>query len=197
MKRRIAFFDFDGTITTKDSLLEVIRYHKGDFLFYAGFILNMPFLVAYKLKLIRNSTAKQIVLRFFFSGTSLSSFQKKCEGFQLEKLPFLIRPKAITEIKKLQELHAEVVVISASAKNWLQHWADGIGVKLICTNLEIKNEKLTGRIDGENCHGEEKVRRIKAAYDLSMYDEIYCYGDTPGDKPMLSLATFSFYKPFR
>ena len=197
MKRRIAFFDFDGTITTKDTLLELIKYQKGRLLFYIGFLINAPYLVAYKLKIIRNSTAKQKVLHFFFNKTPLSAFQLKCDEFASHELPSLIRPKALQEIKKLQDLGAEVVVISASAKNWLLTWAETMNVQLIATLLEVKNEKLTGRIDGENCHGEEKVRRISASYDLALYDEIYCYGDSSGDKPMLALGTFSFYKPFR
>jgi HAD superfamily hydrolase (TIGR01490 family) len=197
LKRRIAFFDFDGTITTKDTLLELIKYQKGKLLFYIGFLINAPYLLAYKLKIIRNSTAKQKVLRFFFNKTPLSSFQLKCDEFASDELPSLIRPKAVQEIKKLQDLGAEVVIISASAKNWLLAWAEAMNVQLIATLLEVKNEKLTGRIDGENCHGEEKVRRIWASYDLAQYDEIYCYGDSSGDKPMLALGTFSFYKPFR
>ncbi|HVM88593.1 MAG TPA: HAD family hydrolase [Puia sp.] len=197
MNRRIAFFDFDGTVTVKDSLPEVIKYHKGSFLFYAGFLLNAPFLLAYKLKIIRNSTAKQIILRFFFKRTSLLLFQEKCDEFASKKLPALIRPKALAEIRKLKELNAEIVIVSASAKNWLEQWVAQTGVQLVCTKLEIKDEKLTGKISGENCHGEEKVRRIKEQFDLSGYDEIYCYGDSSGDKPMLSLATISFYKPFR
>ena len=197
MKRRIAFFDFDGTITTKDTLLEVIKYQKGNLFFYIGFLLNAPFLIAFKLKIIRNSTAKQMVLKFFFNKTPLSLFQKRCDDFAVEKLPALIRPKALNEIKKLKELNAEVVIVSASAANWLQQWANEVGAKLICTNLQIKNEKLTGNIEGENCHGEEKAKRINAAYDLSQYDEIYCYGDSSGDKPMLAIGTHSFYRPFR
>jgi HAD superfamily hydrolase (TIGR01490 family) len=197
LKRRIAFFDFDGTITTKDTLLEIIKYQKGNFLFYLGFLLNSPFLFAYKLKMIRNSAAKEKVLKFFFNETTLSFFQNKCDEFASEKLPALIRPKALNEIKRLREVNAEIVIVSASAKNWIQKWADEAGLRLICTNLDIKNDKLTGKIDGENCHGEEKARRIKAAFDLSQYDEIYAYGDSSGDRPMLSLATFSFYKPFR
>lgn len=197
MKRRIAFFDFDGTITTKDTLLEIIKYQKGNLLFYIGFLVNAPFLIAYKLKIISNRTAKQQVLKFFFNKTQLILFQKKCDDFATEKLPALIRPKALIEIKKLQELNAEVVIVSASAANWLQQWANEIDAKLICTHLVIKNEKLTGNIEGENCHGEEKVKRIKAEYDLAQYDEIYCYGDTSGDKTMLAIGTHSFYKPFR
>jgi phosphoserine phosphatase len=56
---------------------------------------------------------------------------------------------------------------------------------------------ITGRIEGKNCHGEQKVIRIQEEYNLSDYQEIYAYGDSSGDKPMLGLATNSFYKPFR
>ena len=58
VKKGIAFFDFDGTITTKDTLLEFIKFSKGNLLFYAGFLLNLHFLVAYKLKIISNQAAK-------------------------------------------------------------------------------------------------------------------------------------------
>jgi phosphatidylglycerophosphatase C len=197
VKRRIAFFDFDGTISTKDTLLELIKYQKGRFLFYIGFLINVPYLIAYKLKIIPNSTAKQKVLKFFFNKTPLSFFQLQCDRFASSVLPSLIRPKALLEIKKLQKIGTDVVVVSASAKNWLLTWAEEMDVQLIATMLEVKNERLTGMIDGENCHGQEKVNRIEAAYDLSKYDEIYCYGDSPGDEPMLALGTFSFYKPFR
>jgi phosphatidylglycerophosphatase C len=197
VKRRIALFDFDGTISTKDTLLELIKYQKGRFHFYIGFLINAPYLIAYKLKIIPNSTAKQKVLKFFFNKTPLSFFQLQCDRFASHVLPSLIRPKALLEIKKLQKIGTDVVVVSASAKNWLLTWAEEMDVQLIATTLEVKNERLTGMIDGENCHGQEKVNRIEAAYDLSKYDEIYCYGDSPGDEPMLALGTFSFYKPFR
>ena len=87
--------------------------------------------------------------------------------------------------------------VSASAENWIKKWSDGIGVQLIATQLETVDELLTGKLTGLNCNGEEKATRIKSAYDMSQYDEIYCYGDTSGDKPMLALATKAFYKPFR
>ena len=40
MNKGIAFFDFDGTITTKDTLLEFIKYSRGTMSFYWGFLLN-------------------------------------------------------------------------------------------------------------------------------------------------------------
>lgn len=195
--KQIAFFDFDGTITTKDTLLEFIKFSKGKVNFYLGFLLYSPFLVAYKLKIVSNQKAKEKVLAFFFKKTSVEQFEKTCEDFASNILPSLIRPKALTEIKKLQNLGVTVVVVSASPKNWISPWTNIINAELIATRLEIKNEQLTGKLFEKNCHGNEKVRRIRENYTLSNYDKVYAYGDTTGDKPMLQLATISFYKPFR
>ena len=70
-------------------------------------------------------------------------------------------------------------------------------IELMGTRLAVKNGRIAGTFDGENCYGDEKVCRIKEQFNLEAYKEILCYGDTPGDKPMLALATHRFYKPFR
>lgn len=87
MKKGIAFFDFDGTLTTKDTLLEFIKYCKGNNAFYAGFLINSPFLLAYKLKIISNQAAKEKVLQHFFKNTSVDSFGLLCEKFAARNDP--------------------------------------------------------------------------------------------------------------
>ena len=101
------------------------------------------------------------------------------------------------EIGRLKAAGASIIIVSASAENWLQQWCMANDLSLIGTRLETTNGLLTGKIAGRNCYGNEKVNRINTGFDLSQYDEIFCYGDTKGDKLMLQLATFSFYKPFR
>ena len=197
MKKRIAFFDFDGTITTKDSLLEFIKYSKGNLYFYLGFFLNTPFLVAYRLKIISNQSAKERILRFFFGGMSMEAFQATCDRFAAQILPRLIRPKASLEIRKLLSMDFAVVIVSASPEDWIKEWAQANDVQLIATRLVVNKGRLTGRILGKNCHGKEKVNRIRERIDLSEADSVLAYGDTPGDKPMLGLARHAFYKPFR
>jgi phosphatidylglycerophosphatase C len=222
MNQRIAFFDFDGTITTKDTLLEFIKYSKGKFRFALGFLLTSPWTVAYKLKIISNQTAKEKVLAFFFRNSSLESFQQECDRFAEEIIPALIRPKALEEIAGLQQKGFDVVIVSASPENWIRKWASSVQATLIATRLETKAGRavagaitaaghstgdlprtveppllLTGKIAGRNCHGKEKVSRIQAFYSLPGYTEIYAYGDTSGDIPMLSLANRRFMKPFR
>jgi phosphatidylglycerophosphatase C len=196
-EKKIAFFDFDGTITTKDTLLEVIKFQKGKIAFYTGFLLNTRWLIGYKLNLIPNDQAKQKILTYFFAGTDEWVFQEKCDLFADRKLPELIRPAALTEIEQLRALGFELVVISASAGNWIRNWTNRLSLKLIATKLEVKNGLITGGIEGKNCHGEQKVACIREKWNLSEYKEIFVYGDSSGDKPMLALATKSFYKPFR
>jgi phosphatidylglycerophosphatase C len=197
VKKGIAFFDFDGTITTKDTLLVFIRYCKGTLPFYIGFLLNSPWLVAYKLKIISNQKAKERVLRYFFKGTTAEAFDEYCRKFANEAIPPLIRPGALEEIKKLQTEGVTVVIVSASPANWVTRWAEKHGLLTIATILETKGGKLTGHIVDKNCHGEEKVCRIEKQYTLSDYETVYAYGDSSGDKPMLNLAKYKHYKPFR
>jgi HAD superfamily phosphoserine phosphatase-like hydrolase len=90
-----------------------------------------------------------------------------------------------------------MVIVTASAENWIRNWAVQSGLALIATKLETKNGLMTGKLEGKNCKGEQKVVCIKQKWNLTGYEEIYVYGDTPADRPMMALATKSFYKPFR
>lgn len=197
MSRKIAFFDFDGTITTKDTLLEFIKFSKGTGAFYMGFLKHLPSLLAFKLKLIPNQKAKEKILKHFFAGTPLEIFNAQCHRFSKEMIPSLLRPAALREIQKLKEENYTLVLVSASPENWIAPWATGYGFEVMGTRLETKEGKLTGNIIGNNCYGDEKVCRIKEKFDPQNYTHIAAYGDSGGDKQMLALANNSYYKPFR
>lgn len=195
--RKIAFFDFDGTITTKDTFVEIIKFAKGTFQCYFGFALMSPYIIGFKLKLIPNQYAKEKVLNWFFGNTPQKKFEDICYAFVEDYLPSLIRPKAQKEIQKLKDEGFEVVIVSASPQNWISPWADDLNIPVLASRLEFVNQKVTGKLIGKNCRSAEKVKRIVEKYNLEDYDEIYCYGDTSGDLQMLSLADKRFYKPFR
>ena len=63
---RIAVFDFDGTVTTKDTLLEFIKFVRGPVSFYAGFLRYAPQLLAYKSGIYPNWKVKQQIFSHFF-----------------------------------------------------------------------------------------------------------------------------------
>lgn len=196
MSKAIAFFDFDGTITTKDTMLQFIIFCKGRLSFYSGMLFISPWLVAMKLKLISKTAAKEKMLTWFFSGEDFAKFNNECSLFIKNKLPGLIRPTALKKIEEHKRHGHEVVVVSAAISNWMADWCFKNNLKCISTKLEVVNQKITGKLNGPNCNDKEKVNSILQEYNLKDYDEIYCYGDTNGDKPMLQLATHPYYKHF-
>lgn len=194
---KLAIFDFDGTITTKDTLAEFIKFAVGKSTYYLGLFSLSPMLTAYKLKLIRNDIAKEKLITHFFKGWDADKFQKIANQYSCEQIDKITRPKAIEQIRWHQQQGHKVVIVSASMECWLKAWCEKNHIDLISTCLEINDNKLTGVFFGKNCYGIEKANRVKDAYDLSQYDHIYAYGDSRGDKELLALAHESFYKPFR
>ena len=194
---KLAIFDFDGTITTDDSLLKFIRFVVGDRRFLLGLVVLSPMLVLYKLKLIPNYKAKQYMLSWFFKGMSKDAFLKVANEYSLVHIDKILRPKAIEKINWHKNQGHKVVVVSASIECWLRPWCEKNGLELIATKLEIKDDIVTGKLLSKNCYGVEKVNRIKEIYNLKDFEYIYSYGDSSGDKQMLELAHEKFYKPFR
>jgi len=193
----IAFFDFDGTITSKDTLAEILKFSKGKFKYYFGLTVLSPAMIAYKMNFISNQRAKEILLAYFFKGTEIEKFEAMCEEFTEKVLPYLFRKSALQEIRTHLQNDTKVVIVSASPENWVLPWCKKYNLECIATKLETENGKITGKIEGHNCYGNEKVKNILKRYNLSHYTKIYAYGDTRGDLPMLSLSTDSFYKPFK
>jgi len=193
---KLALFDFDGTITTDDSLLKFIRFVVGDSKFLVGLFVLSPILIAYKLKLIPNYKAKQKMLSWFFKGYKEKEFRKVAGEYSLKHIENILRPKAMQKIEWHKEQGHKVVVVSASIECWLKPWCSLHDLDLISTRLKI-TDTVSGEFLTKNCHGPEKVNRIKEQYNLENFDYIYVYGDSSGDKEMLELADEKYYKPFR
>ena len=192
--RKVYAFDFDGTLTTRDTLLEFIRYACGTKAFVLGFLRHAHLLVLMKLKLYPNWKAKQQVFSYFFKGMSLETFNALCQHFAANNRQ-LLRPKGIQTIEQAKAEGADVVIVSASIDNWVQPFFPQVTV--LGTQIEVKEGCLTGCFLTKNCYGREKVNRILALYsDCSDY-YLIAYGDSRGDKELLAIADESHYKPFR
>jgi phosphatidylglycerophosphatase C len=197
MKKRLVLFDFDGTITTRDTFIEFLIFYKGMPKFLTGMTIMSPYLALFKLKLIPNWKAKQQVIRYFLGGETVENLRAACARFSDEVLPSLIRPGALQTINQYQTEKSTVAVVSASAEDWVEPWCRKQGLLCIATQLEIRNGKVTGNLCGPNCYGPEKVKRIEKQFSLKDFDEIVAYGDSAGDKEMFGISHKHHYKPFR
>lgn len=189
--RKVYAFDFDGTLTTCDTLLVFIRYAKGTPAFVWGFLCHAHLLVLMKLRLYPNWKAKQKVFSYFFKGMNLEAFDSLCQRFAADNRS-LLRPKGLQLIAQAQEEGADVLIVSASIDNWVQPFFPH--VKVLGTQIEVKDGCLTGRFLTKNCYGQEKVNRILALYpDRNTY-HLTAYGDSRGDKELLAFADESHYQ---
>jgi len=193
----LALFDFDGTLTTKDSLPDFIKFAVGAPSYYFGLLLLSPMLVAFKFKLIRNDIAKETFISHYFKGWDSAHFQRIADQYSIENIDKIIKPEAMKRIRWHQEEGHKVVIVSASMECWLKKWCAREHIELIATHLEISDGKLTGHFAGKNCHGDEKVNRIRLAINLSEFDYIFAYGDSSGDTAMLKLANESYYRYYK
>lgn len=197
--RKIYAFDFDGTLTTKDTLLEFIRFAKGSGQMFRGFLLFSPLLLLMKLHLYPNWKAKQQVFSYFFKGMNIDDFNALCTHFA-EQNKHLLRPAGIEKVRQaIEEEQATVLIISASIDNWVRPFFDEIDKKIqvLGTQTEIKGGRLTGRFTTKNCYGQEKVNRLTALYPHREAYDLIAFGDSRGDKELLDFADKAFYKPFR
>ena len=197
--RKIYAFDFDGTLTTKDTLLEFIRFAKGSGQMFRGFLLFSPLLLLMKLHLYPNWKAKQQLFSYFFKGMNIDDFNALCTHFA-EQNKHLLRPAGIEKVRQaIEEEQATVLIISASIDNWVRPFFDEIDKKIQVLGTQIGTEggRLTGQFTTKNCYGQEKVNRLTVLYPHREAYDLIAFGDSRGDKELLDFADKGFYKPFR
>lgn len=202
MRKKVYLFDFDGTITSRDTLLCFIRYACGTWKFLLGFALFSPLLVLMKLRLYPNYRAKQKVFSWFFRGIRLVDFNRLCANFAADNR-HLLRPKAIDLLKRVFADGDDVLVVSASIDNWVLPFIEEFSCdslsyfSVVGTKVEVVDGRLTGRFLTYNCYGAEKVRRIRRIYPNREDFWFIALGDSRGDREMLAFADEHYYKPFR
>lgn len=187
----LALFDFDGTLTTKDSLGVFLKYSVSKKKYALNMLRFVPFFILWKTKLMKNDVAKQKLFEIFFYDLDEATFREIANKFALNELDSIINKERMELLKEHQMGGDRVIVVSASMKCWLQPWCEKNGVELLCTELEFTNKRVTGKFFTENCHGEEKVKRVKKHLNTDDYKTIFAYGDSSGDDAMLDLAHIS------
>lgn len=207
MMRRLYLFDFDGTLTSADTLLCFIRYACGTWRFLIGFALFSPLLVLMKLGLYANWRAKQHLFAWYFRGMKASDFDDVCRRFAADNHS-LLRPKALEKLRHVFGQGSTVAIVSASIDNWVRPFftemarASRSAFCVLGTQVETdKDGRLTGRFLSNNCYGAEKVERLcKQLPELTTHRcdyHIEAFGDSRGDRELLAFADKAHYKPFR
>jgi phosphatidylglycerophosphatase C len=184
----IIAFDFDGTLTTRDTFLAFLRWRSGRIGYWRGIARLTPALFAFAQN--RNvERLKAEAARVFLSGAPIATLDAEAREFAATAAPALLRPDALQVWRRHQAEGARMVIVTASPEPVIAPFAHGLGAdRLIGTRLEIDGEgRLTGALDGPNCRGPEKVNRLRAVFGPDLRLKA-AYGDTDGDVQMLEIA---------
>ncbi len=195
-KTIVAYFDFDGTITSFDTFIIFLIYVTG----WPKFLIKLPRLLKvaflYLFKFVNNEVAKEQVLTIMIKGYPEDFIEKKAFKFALKKIGKYIKPDVYTRLQYHYEHGHKILVVSANLAIYLRYWAsqhkiDGV----IGTEIEFKDGVCTGKLATKNCYAKQKVARILHYLednDLT-FDYSYGYGNSQGDRDLLNYVDEGYW----
>lgn len=185
----LSVFDFDGTLTQRDTFLQFAKYVRGRNGRFHAVMRSMPVILAWRLGLKESGEAKEHLFGQLYRGMPLHTFQAYADAFA-DVIDRGLRPHGMEALKEAQGRGDETVICSASVDQWIKPWADKHGVdKVIGTQVEVDDRGLlTGRFASPNCKGQEKVVRLGREYPDRLDYHVTAYGDSSGDSEMLDYA---------
>lgn len=189
---RIAVFDLDGTVTRTDTYV--------DFLLFClrkkpARLICLPALTAYllvhKAGFRSNHWLKARYLGAVAGGMPRAQLDTTCEEFVRRTMQSNVKQLALKELSRLREEGFILVLATASFGFYVHSLAEALGFdEVLCTEARFDDDdRLTGVLDGENCIGEEKARRIQNLLADRQWGRVDVgYSDSKVDLPMLEMA---------
>ena len=192
----VVAFDFDGTLTVRDSFTDFLSWNAGALPWLRGLVALTPAAVRYLANRDRGRL-KGAVARQFLAGTPLHDLDARARAYAEARSRSLLRPDALNSWRYWRSRGATLVIVTASPESLVAPFARGLGADhLLGTRLALDADgRLTGDLDGANCRGPEKVRRLRETFgeDVRL---AAAYGDTAGDRDMLAIAVHAGFREF-
>ena len=190
---KLALFDVDYTITRKETLMQLYKY-----MIFKD-IKNIRFLpraiysgIMYKIGFYNEKKVKECFLKFI-DNIDEKDLMILVKNFYKDVLEKILYEDAIQMMKKLKGQGYKIYLISASPEFYLNEFYTIKEVDMVIgTRFSMENGKFIRKMNGENCKGEEKVKRLKEVLkeqniDVD-YENSYMFSDSLSDKPLLDLV---------
>ena len=189
----LALFDFDGTLTTRETFPDFLRYAVARPRLLVGGVLLAPVVFGYRRGWVAGNPTRSSIVQVGLRGVDAARLRTQGKAFARDVLPGVARPEAMERLSWHRERGDRVVVVSGGLDVYLAPWCAAQGVELACSMLAERGGRITGYA-GAQCVGEEKVRRVRALCDPQAYGAVHAYGDTHEDLAMLAMAHHRTYR---
>lgn len=192
-KETVVFLDFCGTCVPFQSAPRYIDYTIARYprriakLRRKWYRLLEKFNLAYRVARWSNGLLdrKEMELRAL-KGYKEEVLVESAQSFYLEQIKPNLIPEIMEMVRKHQEESAHIVLVSGGFGIYLKYFAADMHIKsedIISSNIQIKNGKATGRLEGIDCMEENKVKLLKQHFDKSQIYTI-AYSDSYSDLPL-------------
>jgi phosphatidylglycerophosphatase C len=195
-KTTIAIFDFDETLTVKDSLIPFLCFLCGTWKTYLALFLLIPQFIKYLLNCATRQEMKEAILSKLIKGMDLSGVKEQGILFASKEIHKMLNPAMMARLRWHQAQGHLCYIASAGLELYIAPWGEqNQMVATLASKCAIDSSgKLTGQLQGLNCWGPEKVRRLQQLLHQREHYVIYAYGDSKGDHDLLTYADFPVYR---
>ena len=189
MADTVAAFDFDGTLTRADTLIPFLQRLCGTRTVVQALAAEFGTMARAAARIAGRDEAKAALLARLLKDRSLSDVEQVVDIYTDVVTTKQLRPDSVARVQWHRDHGHELVIVSASPELYVRPIADRLHFDdVLATRLEIDNGgRLTGRIDGANVRGQEKVRRIDEWLGGRTVT-LWAYGNSSSDVPMLERA---------
>ncbi len=188
----VAAFDFDETLTKHDSVVPFLRNLSTRRRFAVGLLRQTLRVLPMAARGDRNAL-RALATQLVCSGRPVADINVAADAHGSALLANGLRADTLRRLRWHLDAGHRVVIVSASYEVYVTVVAAGLGdVDVLATRLEVVDGVCTGRLDGPNCRGPEKVERLNGwltAQGLTRGEiTLYAYGDSRGDHELLAWA---------
>jgi HAD superfamily hydrolase (TIGR01490 family) len=189
--RTVAAFDFDGTISKRDTVMPFLARVVGWRRVFAVALIDAPRLALMAIGRGDRDAAKERMLVKCLGGLRRDVVAREGNAYATEVFERKLRRPVVETLERHRRDGHEVVLVSASLDVYLDEIGRDLGVNaVLCTRLEVDDDgRITGRMLGGNCRGANKVTRLREYLGDESDDlTLYAYGNSSGDDELLALA---------
>ena len=187
--KKLAIFDFCGTIFKHQSP-DLFADYVAEKNFRTKMLQHLCNYLAKTRKY--NGLPHKKVKLYKIKGKSNDELRAKAAEFVEKIILKDLIPQVATELDKYLNCSDYDVVIASGGYNiYLEYFCKLKNIPyLISTNIEVVDNIATGKIDGLDCFGSNKLIKLNKLIDVGKYDlaNSICFSDSMSDKPLFNLV---------
>lgn len=193
-KKKLAIFDFDGTL---------IKIQSADYFCLIVALFDLKIKAIFKIifyksiffriysKFIKSNQIVKYKILHLIKGVSYSKLIKFSKFYS-----YFLKSQKILKVQDILEKHLirgdEVVIISAGYAIYLREYFKNKNVSIIASEFDFCKSIFQGKLKNRDCIGKDKLVFLKEKFNLKSYLTIYAYTDHISDIPLLSIADYRF-----